>query len=180
MGARVNFGALATGGGWSNKPGALQPSFEESRGDCRPNYNYQRRSAMTWKDRNGWTSLWPSSRFAGGDLGGGYNPIGQGVGDTGMYEPFSCDGEGTQTKRFIRGTCVDASEVPVANATVQAFRTSDDFYAGEGVSLDDGTYYVGVEQALGVAHYLVAYKPGSPDIAGTTVNTLTPTNVDGS
>ena len=84
MGARVNFGALATGGGWSNKPGALQPSFEERRGDCRPNYNYQRRSAMTWKDRNGWTSLWPSSRFAGGDLGGGYNPIGQGVGDTGV------------------------------------------------------------------------------------------------
>jgi hypothetical protein len=25
------------------------------------------------------------------------------------------------------------------------------------------------------AHYLIAYKPGSPDIAGTTVNTLTPT-----
>lgn len=182
MGVQLRFGAVATGGGWSSKQGALQPAFLESGLHWGPRWSWQRRSQKTWRDRNQWVSLWPTARFCGGgDVGGqGYMPVGQGLGDSGMFEPYSCDGEGTQTKRFIRGTCVDASEVPVANATVQAFRTSDDFYAGEGVSLDDGTYYVGVEQALGVAHYLVAYKPGSPDIAGTTVNTLTPTNVDGS
>lgn len=95
------------------------------------------------------------------------------------FEPFSCGGEGTQTKRFIRGTCVDASDVAVANAIVQAFVTSTDEYKGQDVSRDDGTYLVGVESIAGVQHYLVAYKPGSPDTAGTTVNTLTTTNVDG-
>ena len=37
----------------------------------------------------------------------------------------------------------------------------------------------GTDTPAGTQHYLVAYKPGSPDTAGTTVNTLTPTNVDG-
>lgn len=97
-----------------------------------------------------------------------------------LFEPYSCDGPGTQTKRFLRGSCVDASEVAVANALVQAFRTADDAYLGEMQANNDGTYGVGVEVAAGTPCYLVAYKPGSPAIAGTTVDTLTPTNVDGS
>ena len=91
------------------------------------------------------------------------------------YEPFSCDGPGCQFKNRIKGTCVDNSDVAVANATVQAFVTSSDAYAGEGISRDDGTYEVLVEQQTSTPHYLVAYKVGSPDIAGTTVNTLVPT-----
>ena len=31
----------------------------------------------------------------------------------------------------------------------------------------------------GVNHYVVAYIAGSPDRAGTTANTLVPTNIDG-
>lgn len=96
-----------------------------------------------------------------------------------LFEPFSCDGEGTQTKRFIKGTCVDSSDVAVSGAIVQAFVTSDDRYVGEVQSRDDGSYDLGVETIAGVQHYLVAYKPGAPDTAGTTVNTLTSTNVDG-
>lgn len=96
-----------------------------------------------------------------------------------LFEPYSCDGEGTQTKRFFRGTCLDSLSVVVANATVQAFVTATDAFAGEVQGNTDGTYTLGVEQASSTPHYLVAYKVGSPDIAGTTVNTLTPTNVDG-
>ena len=103
-----------------------------------------------------------------------------------LFEPYSCDGAGTQTLRFILGTCVDATETPVANATVQAFITVTDLnghnvdvLVGEDVSRDDGTYTCGVQTIAGVQHRLVAYRPGSPDIAGTTVNTLTSTNVDG-
>jgi hypothetical protein len=70
--------------------------------------------------------------------------------------------------------------VPVANAIVQGYVTSTDAYVGEVQANNDGTYTLGTETLPGVAHYLVAYKPGSPDIAGTTVNTLTSTNVDGS
>jgi hypothetical protein len=96
-----------------------------------------------------------------------------------MFEPYSCDGDGCSQNRFIRGTCVDASDVPIANAIVQAFRTTDDAFMGEVQGNTDGTYTVPVASVAGVQHYLVAYKAGSPDIAGTTVNTLTSTNVDG-
>jgi hypothetical protein len=95
------------------------------------------------------------------------------------FEPFSRDGEGTQSKNFIRGTCKDSGGIAVANATVQAFVTATDAFAGEVAGNTDGTYVLGVEQAKTTPHYLVAYKTGSPDIAGTTVNTLLPTNVDG-
>ena len=63
---------------------------------------------------------------------------------------------------------------------MQGFVTATDAYVGQDVSRDDGTYLLGTETVAGVAHYLVAYKAGSPDIGGTTVNTLTSTNVDGS
>lgn len=114
-------------------------------------------------------------------MGGGGN---DGEGSRGLnypdlFEPFSCDGEGCSVNKFIRGTVVDASDVAVANAIVQGFRTADDVYVGQDVSRDDGTYTLATDNAGSVQHYLVAYKPGSPDVAGTTVNTLTPTNVDG-
>lgn len=179
MGARLTFGtAGATGGGWSAQPGTLQPAYEESRHE--PRWSMQARSPKTWRDRNQWFSLWSfGCRMSGGDLEG-YAVAGQGgmtVHD--MYEPYSCDGEGSPQSRFIRGNCVDASDVAVANPIVQAFRTSDDAFMGEAQANTDGTYIVPVASVAGVAHYLVAYKAGSPDIAGTTVNTITNTNVDG-
>lgn len=96
-----------------------------------------------------------------------------------LYEPYSCDGGGTQSMNFIRGTCKDSGGVAVANAIVQAFVTATDAYQGEVQSNTDGTYVLGVQQGKATTHYLVAYKAGSPDTAGTTVNTLLPTNVDG-
>lgn len=111
----------------------------------------------------------------GGNDGEGF----RGLNYPDLFEPYSCDGEGTQTKRFIKGTVVDASDVAVSGANVQGFITSTDAYVGEVQSRDDGSYDLPTETIAGVQHYLVAYKPGSPDTAGTTVNTLTSTNVDG-
>lgn len=180
MGANLKYGtAGATGGGWASQPGSLQPAYEERRHE--PRWSMQARSPKTWRDRNQWASLWPSSRFAGGSGGAGTDAmfvVGQGLECSGQYEPFSCDGEGTQSIKFVLGVCVDASDVPIANATVQGFVTSTDAYTGEGVSRADGSYAVPTQNP-GVAHYLVAYKAGAPDIGGTTVNTLTPTNLDG-
>lgn len=175
MPAQLTYGtAGATGGGFAGYKG-LQPLFREERIDVRPDWTWQRRSAKTWADPYGWSSLWSfGCRLFGGTNGGtdGDSVImefGHG------YEPFSCDGPGCQFKNRIKGSCVDSSDVAIANATVQAFVTASDAYAGEGVSRDDGTYEVMVEQATSTPHYLVAYKAGSPDIAGTTVNTLLPT-----
>jgi len=179
MGAQLKFGtAGATGGGWSAQSGSLQPALVESRHE--PRWSWQQRAPKTYKDPNRWYSLWSF----GCRVGAG-SPIGSdGAGwyDLSMkdlFEPYSCDGAGTQSVNFILGTCVDASDVAVANPIVQGFRTSDDAYLGEVQARTDGTYTLGMQVALGTACYLVAYKPGSPDIAGTTVNTLTPTNVVG-
>jgi hypothetical protein len=96
-----------------------------------------------------------------------------------LYELYSCDGEGTQSRNFLRGTCKDSVAAPVANAIVQGFVTASDAFVGEVTANEDGTYVLGTEQLKTTPHYIVAYKAGSPDISGTTVNTLLPTNVDG-
>lgn len=180
MGAQLRFGtAGATGGGWSSQSGSLQAAFDER--SAEPRWSWQQRSPKTWKDRNRWNCLWSwGCRIGGGDLEGYAVGGFGGLASKDLFEPFSCDGEGAQSKNFLKGTCVDGSDVAVANAIVQAFVTSTDVFAGEVQANTDGTYTLGVEQSKATAHYLVAYKAGSPDIFGTTANTLLPTNVDGS
>lgn len=180
MGVNLKYGtAGATGGGWSSRPGTLQPTLHENHHD--PRWQWQGRGPKTWKDKNRWRSLWSFGCRVGSGAPIGSDGTGwQDLSMPDLFEPYSCDGEGTQSKNFLLGLCVDASGVPVANAIVQAFRTADDAFAGEVQANTDGTYVLGVEQSKATPHYLVAYKPGSPDIAGTTINTLLPTNVDGS
>lgn len=177
MGVHLRFGtAGATGGGFSAQPGSLQPHFEGCRDE--PRWNWQARGPKTWKDPNRWYSLWSFGvRVSGASLDGEYTT--RSLASPDLFEPFSCDGPGTSVSRFLVGTCVDGSDVAVADATVQVFRTSDDFYLGQDVSRSDGKYYAPADVIAGVQLYAVAYKVGSPDIGGTTVNTLTNTLVDG-
>jgi hypothetical protein len=179
MGVNLKYGtAGATGGGYAGQPGSLQAAFDESRHE--PRWSWQQRSPKTWRDKNRWYSLWSF----GCRVGAG-SPIGSdGAGwyDLSMrdlFEPYSCDGEGTQSCRFIKGITKNSSGTPISGVIVQAFRTSDDYYMGAVESREDGSYDCPTCSPAGIQHYLVAYKAGSPDIAGTTVNTLTPTNVDG-
>lgn len=175
MGCQNRYGTIAVGVYGSHQPGTVRPMTEQY---TQPKFNWVAREPKTYKDPLRWYSLWSfGCRVSGASLDGEYTQRGTASPD--LYEPYSCDGAGTQSKRFLRGLCKDATDAVVANATVQAFVTATDAYAGEGISLNDGTYYVGVEQSAATPHYLVAYKVGSPDIAGTTVNTLLPTNVDG-
>lgn len=181
MPAQLTYGtAGATGGGFAGWKG-LQPLFGEERLDVRPDWSWQRRSAKTWKDRSQFVSLWPRGSFGGcgADASTPYVPFGLDYSDCGGFEPYSCDGDGTQTKRAIRGITKDSGGAAVANAIVQGFVTASDAFVGEVTSAADGSYTLMTETVPGVQHYLVAYKAGSPDIAGTTVNTLTSTNVDG-
>lgn len=180
MGAQLRFGtAGATGGGFSAQPGTLQPAFDESRHE--PKWQWQSRAPKTWKDRNGFVSLWSfGCRVGCADVNmDGAAPIGRDIVAGNGYEPFSCDGEGNQSLKFIKGQCIDISSNPLSGVVVQAFRTSDDTFAGYEVqSRNDGSYDLATNFP-GVNHYVVAYLAGSPDRAGTTVNTLIPANVDG-
>jgi hypothetical protein len=181
MGVQHTYGtAGATGGGWSSQPGTLQPAYAEQ---CHePRWQWQARAPKTWRDRNQFTSLWSfGCRTESGNGSGqdGSTPVRRDIMAPDIFEPYSCDGEGTQTLKFIKGQCVDASGNVAAGAIVQAFRTSDDAFAGlVDANSTDGQFSV-PSPYPGVAHYLVAYKPGSPDIGGTTVNTLIPTGIDG-
>lgn len=179
MGAQLRFGtAGATGGGFSAQPGRLQPSFVDAWGQ--PKWDYQRRAPNTWKDKNNWYSRWSfGCRVGFGDVSGADGASPRDLSYPDLFEPFTCDGEGTQSVNFLRGTCKDASGVAVANAIVQGFVTGTDAYLGEVQGNTDGTYALGVQTSKLTPCYLVAYKAGTPDVAGTTVNTLLPTNVDG-
>lgn len=185
MGVQHTYGtAGATGGGWSAQRGTLQPSFAENNGLIRVRDSWQARGIATWRDRNRWACAWPTMRagMIGGGAGAGTDAmaaVGQSLDSMAMFECWSCDGEGSQSLKFLRGMVVTSTDVAVSGALVSAYRTSDNSYAGyTDQSRDDGTYAVATQFGTG-NHYVTAYKPGSPDVGGTTVNTLTPANIDG-
>lgn len=96
----------------------------------------------------------------------------------GDWEPWSVGWGGTASQKFIMGTCYDQASSPISGAIVQGFLTSTDFYVGATTADSNGRYEFGTPYALS-NHYLVAYRAGAPDIAGTTVDTLQGTNRDG-
>jgi len=79
-------------------------------------------------------------------------------------------GGGQQQKKII-GITRDQGGAVLGNCTVHGFVTEKDVFVGQMVS-DSGGYFEFCSQYPATNHYLVAYKAGSPDIAGTTVNTL--------
>lgn len=65
---------------------------------------------------------------------------------------------------------VDGSGTPLPGAIVSLFRTVDNSFAGLAVTDANGNFRLAASQFI--QHYLVAYLTGSPDLAGTSVNTL--------
>jgi hypothetical protein len=70
----------------------------------------------------------------------------------------------------ISGVTRDSAGVPLAACRVELFRSSDDVKVGETTSDGGGNYTFRV--GLGQQYYAIAYQGGSPDLAGTTVNTM--------
>jgi len=113
--------------------------------------------------------LWPRSRFG---LGGADGFFGGDFSQAGRYESDKFDFcGGAQIKKLI-GTSRDSSGVALGSCLIQGFLTANDVFVGQCTS-DSGGYFELPTPYTG-AHYLVAYKAGSPDVAGTTVNTLIP------
>ena len=71
---------------------------------------------------------------------------------------------------LITGQTQDNNGNPLANCTVTLLRTADNSVAAITASDGSGNYAINATPALN--QYVVAYLPGSPDVAGTTVNTL--------
>jgi hypothetical protein len=71
---------------------------------------------------------------------------------------------------FITGITRDSNGTPLGSVEVHVFRTSDDVEVAQVTSNALGVFSIQVQ--AGIAHYIVAYKTGTPDRAGTTLNTL--------
>jgi hypothetical protein len=71
----------------------------------------------------------------------------------------------------IAGVTRDANGNPLAGCTVKLYTTVDDIERYATVSDANGNFSFNVPSP-GWTWYAVAYLPGSPDVAGTTVNTL--------
>ncbi len=71
----------------------------------------------------------------------------------------------------ITGVTKDSTGAALGGCTVKVYRTTDDVLVGTQVSDAAGNYNIQVA-ASSLAYYVVAYLAGSPDVSGTTVNTL--------
>lgn len=71
----------------------------------------------------------------------------------------------------LAGVTRDSAGDPLGSCVVQLFRTADDVLMEEKVSEADGSFFFLVSD-ISTEHYIVAYKAGTPDRAGTTLNTL--------
>lgn len=72
----------------------------------------------------------------------------------------------------LTGTTKDSTGAALGACTVDWFNTADDTKLGTTTSDANGLYEFRSAGQPPNAYYLVAYKVGSPDVAGTTVNTL--------
>jgi hypothetical protein len=77
---------------------------------------------------------------------------------------------GANGRLGFNGFSRDASGGVIAGVTVKCMLTATDTKQSETVSDADGLFIVSTSEAG--AHYLIFYKTGTPDLSGTTVNTL--------
>lgn len=74
---------------------------------------------------------------------------------------------------LITGVTKDSTGAVLDNCTVTLFKTIDNMPSATTVSDDNGNYSFSID-GNSQARFAVSYKAGSPDVAGTTVNTLIP------
>jgi ABC-type multidrug transport system permease subunit len=103
-----------------------------------------------------------SSGLSSGVVGGvSYSISGQATGS--FLKVLSLDGYTKNVAREALGNCV-----------VKLYQTADDVVVAQTTSHPTSGFYEFTDPVTG-PFYAVAYLPGSPDVAGTTVNTLMPT-----
>jgi hypothetical protein len=131
---------------------------------------YAERTQMSpWTDGR----LWSTSSFMGGAGAGTLFALTQDAGCSNCYETMSSDESGGQQALKIRGVTRDLNGNPLGSVIVRGFLTATNAFIGQCTS-DSGGYYELPTPYVGAQHYLVAYQSGSPDITGSTVDTLTP------
>lgn len=114
---------------------------------------------------------WPRSRFVAG--GSTYNPVWDTMAR--YSSPYNTWGNrigGMNERHVITGLTLDQANNIAANAVVKLYNTANDQLVDTVVSDSGGYYVAGTPYTTNT--YAVGYKPGTPDIMGTTQNNLTP------
>jgi hypothetical protein len=93
-----------------------------------------------------------------------------GVMDSGWTELPEITG-GSRSRFGVIGVTRDRYNSPLGGVTLKLYRTQTDEMVDTIVSDPFGNYLL-TTPYYPDAHYIVAYKAGSPDVQGTTVNTL--------
>lgn len=74
---------------------------------------------------------------------------------------------------LITGVTRDSTGAALGNCAVTLFKTVDNMPTATAVSDANGNYSFSID-GNAQTRFVVSYKAGSPDVAGTTVNTLMP------
>lgn len=98
---------------------------------------------------------------------------GEATGDILHYDAYYVrDPPGGASSAYgLAGVTRDVYGTPLGGVTVKLFRSSTDEKVSQTISDASGKYFV-TTQYYPDAHYLVTYKTGSPDVFGTSENTL--------
>lgn len=85
---------------------------------------------------------------------------------------YSPPQEGLAGSIRISGITKNSTGTALGLCTVDLYRTCDDLLVAKMTSDANGNYAFDLSPLPLVTYYVVAYKAGSPDVAGTTLNTL--------
>ncbi len=154
----------------SMMPGTLRATDERIRAGV-DQWNTTGRSAQLapWAD----AQLWPMSRMMCGDPNAPVSLFGTDSSDFARWGAMPDEG-GSQSMLKFRGVTRNSSGVALGGGVVGVFLTSTNLALRQ-VTADASGYFEVPSEYANVNHYLVGYKPGTPDVAGTTLNTLQPT-----
>ena len=97
--------------------------------------------------------------------------VANGSGPTGQGPQFNSAGQRFKGSFSITGVTRDSTGSALGSCTVDLFQTGGDIFVGSTTSDGSGNFTIVTPNNAGT-FYLVAYKAGSPDVAGTSVNTL--------
>ena len=144
---------------------------------ARSYWDYCLRNPVTLVNRfqYDFVELWPTASMLG-DNGAAVSWMGNN--NTGgayqSYETWAFGEGGTYRPKQISGIIYQSDGVtPQPGAIVELYLTSTNAPVAVATSGQDGSYSIGTP-FTGQNHYVVAYLAGTPDVAGTSVNTLTP------
>lgn len=164
--------------------GLIQPGF------CSDAVSWQRRAGRydfahkIWFEYPGntrarpWDLLWPSSSMMSGDRSSGYSQLGQDCSERRMWGPYAPAMRGQGMTKYIVGRCVDGDGIGISGVTIDLFRSSTDELVST-TGCDTDGYYAAPTQFSGENHYIIAREEGGTNRIGGSINTLVPTNIDG-